>query len=596
MTSSPNYMFRSLSILLPVLTVIPLLLLGTDAYWEVHDFLDSDVVWYKVLAESGEALSFSNSAVVEQYMNGLPRNSLPPALNVNTWLFLLFSPHTAMLINLLLGVLVAWLGMYFFARDILFPEAEQSDLRFGMAMTYSLTPFLWYHTGLAVAGLPLVAWALTQLSQGKGTKTHLLLLAGFAFYSSLLYTGLFFLIPAGILLVIKTISDRKIPGMYFAGLMVISAGYVISELNLFNQFLFSGMESHRAEFVFEGSGTGIALHNALNLLLFGHYHVPSLQFPVMIISCALTACVVLIHRKHLIGMHGFVRWGIVIGACIVAFALLSGFWKHQAIIAMREKSSLLQMIQWDRFHWLYPFLWQALFGLSLVILVRLRLFRSYTVSVVMIVMFAQAFVAVRRNEAFNINMRRLGTAPAPGAISMKSFYAEELFGEIKKYIAADPSTFRVISVGMYPDVAAWNGFYTLDSYQRNYPLAYKHQFGAMIRRELDKSEGNTAYFDHWGSRCYAFSAEMGTRMSFKANEEKTIRQFDLNVDAFVKMGGRYILAGLPVESFNDPRVVLRNIFSHSHSYWKVYLYEVLPEEAVILKAQQEQVGQTCQGG
>lgn len=44
----------------------------------------------------------------------------------------------------------------------------------------------------------------------------------------------------------------------------------------------------------------------------------------------------------------------------------------------------------------------------------------------------------------------------------------------------------MISVGIYPAAAAYNGFHCLDGYSNNYPLEYKHAFRQIMEGELDK--------------------------------------------------------------------------------------------------------------
>ena len=44
--------------------------------------------------------------------------------------------------------------------------------------------------------------------------------------------------------------------------------------------------------------------------------------------------------------------------------------------------------------------------------------------------------------------------------SVKEFYAEELFTEIKEHIGRPVEEYRVASVGLHPAIAQYNGFYT----------------------------------------------------------------------------------------------------------------------------------------
>jgi len=578
-----NNGFPLLCMLLPALLLFPLIWIGQDAYFPTHDFLDSDIPWYSVLMRSGEVWSISNQAVIEQYMNGLPRNSMPPTFHVVTWMFATMSPFTVCVAHLCSTLIVAFAGMYLLLRDFILRENGLNNIRWGIATLFAMLPFYGLQTGLASSGLPLVGWCLINLLTGRQRTFHYLILAGFSLYSSLLYSGLFLLIPAALVLVVEVIRRKRIPWPYFLGLAVLSTGYLISEINLINQLLFSDFQSHRSEFHFEGYGLGAALYRSADILVNGHYHTPSLHFPVIAGLTIIAACVMMIrwkyvrlHHARLLGMTVLVAVGLLF------IALLFGFWGHHAVVALRDKSSVLQMLQWNRFHWLMPSLWFILFGLAIAWLVLL--FGKYRLlkPVLYLILVMQAAVVWTDNKPFRINAQRTvasmqsGGAPLkPGAMSFKRFFAEDLFSNVIQFIGDAPSEFRVISVGIPADIAAYNGFYTLDSYQRNYALGYKHQFGTLIRKELDKSPERADYFNHWGSRCYVFAAELAPSQAEKGKKKTRIESLEIDLDVFRQMGGRYILSGHEIGNFGGDEIPLRGVFRDDDSYWSVYLYEVM---------------------
>ena len=55
-----------------VIYVSPYFILGENAHIRVHDNLDSNLAWYKVLRESGEIFG-SLQAVIPQVMNGFTK-------------------------------------------------------------------------------------------------------------------------------------------------------------------------------------------------------------------------------------------------------------------------------------------------------------------------------------------------------------------------------------------------------------------------------------------------------------------------------------------------------------------------------------------
>jgi Protein of unknown function (DUF6044) len=158
-------------------------------------------------------------------------------------------------------------------------------------------------------------------------------------------------------------------------------------------------------------------------------------------------------------------------------------------------------------------------------------------------------------------------------LTFKEFYSEKQFKDIKSFIGKNQSSYRVISLGLHPAIAQFNGFYTLDGYICDYPLKYKHAFREIITGELDKDKGLKDYFDNWGSRCYAFTS--ATKRNFLESNHKKIEQLDFNYDALKKLGGEFVISSAEINTQNNSRLKLLNIFINTDSYWKIYLYEVV---------------------
>ena len=101
--------------------------------------------------------------------------------------------------------------------------------------------------------------------------------------------------------------------------------------------------------------------------------------------------------------------------------------------------------------------------------------------------------------------------PGVRSMSFRDYYAVDVLDQVQEYIYDNfgerPEDYRVVSLGIDPAAALYHGFYCLDGYSNNYSLEYKHRFREIIAPELAKSEYLEDNFDHWGNRCYLFSAE-----------------------------------------------------------------------------------------
>jgi len=134
--------------------------------------------------------------------------------------------------------------------------------------------------------------------------------------------------------------------------------------------------------------------------------------------------------------------------------------------------------------------------------------------------------------------------------SFRQFYSEDLFASIARYIRRPLSSYRVASVGLHPDVAAYNGFYTVDGYQRFYSLEYKHAFRKVIAPELNRSPALRHYFDDWGNRCYVFASELPGRGYLS---DSTSRPITLQIDTKVlaSLGTAYLLSTVRIVNATD---------------------------------------------
>lgn len=77
-TTKKETYYLWIALFLLLLYVSPLFILKEDAHIRVHDNLDSNIAWYKVLADSGEIVGKVDAAI-PQIINGLPGMPLAPS-------------------------------------------------------------------------------------------------------------------------------------------------------------------------------------------------------------------------------------------------------------------------------------------------------------------------------------------------------------------------------------------------------------------------------------------------------------------------------------------------------------------------------------
>ncbi|WP_292661661.1 DUF6044 family protein, partial [Nitratifractor sp.] len=167
-------------------------------YVPIFDNLDSNVVWYKILAHSGKIFAPNNS-MIPNMMHGLPRFTYGGELNLVLWLYHFFSPKTAYIINEFLIHIIAFFSMYLFLKKYIVPPSEiyGNVPVFVGSLYFALLPY-WSGAGAGIALLPLVTYALLNIKNNSSGIWEWILLVFLPLYSSLVIIYFFYIVMAGL--------------------------------------------------------------------------------------------------------------------------------------------------------------------------------------------------------------------------------------------------------------------------------------------------------------------------------------------------------------------------------------------------------------
>ncbi|WP_420800243.1 DUF6044 family protein [Neobacillus terrae] len=545
-----------IAIFIIALWVLPYFVLGQDAHMRIHDNLDSNVAWYKVLMSSGQLFGPLN-ANIPQIINGqLSRNALYSEYYGIIELFRFFPPVTAYGLNIAITRFTAFLGMYLLLKDYIIKPKEQGIIRAAAALTFSLTPF-WPNGMLSTLGMPLALWAFLNLRYHVKTRQSWITLTLLPFYSTFMLGFFFFLSAMGVFWLVDAIRTKKAQIRMFLSILYMTLLYMAIEYRTIASLIFTTEKTNRSEFN-ESKNT---FYQTIGLI-FKNYFIGHNQdqtlYEFIIFPTALIALIIVIIQK---------RWRqekLFIGLHLANFLLSVwySFWWYQGWGPLKQKINVLNTFNFSRYHYLRPMFIYILFAVSLQILWRIN--KKWRI-------FAILFAILQLCVLFPSN-EEIYYRHSP---SFKQFYAVKEFEDIKKYIGKPVQDYRVISIGLHPAIAQYNGLYTLDTYNNFYPLSYKHQFRKIIAPELDKNLTLKEYFDEWGGRCYVFVNELGENYIFSRNSSKVIRNLDLNTAALKKMGGDYILSTVRIQNASENHLELQRIFHKKEYYWRIYLYRVL---------------------
>jgi hypothetical protein len=533
----------------------PYFILGDNAHIRVHDNLDSNLAWYKILADSGQ-IAGSVKAEIPQVINGLPRNAFGTEYTLIVWLYAWFPTMVAYGLSQAITRFVAFLGMYLLLKKHFIHKDDSGIIRVGVSLAFALTPF-WPSGMLSTLGMPLALWAFLNIRKGEKAWSNYLVLTLLPFYSSIVLGFFFFLSAMGLFWLSDVFRGKGWNWRFFLAIAYMTLVYFVTDYRLVYSFLFDDEPNSRDEYFHARLTFGHSLRLTFKNFIFGHHHAMTVH--TAIILPVIIGAILLIWKKR-----SWKKEKSFVFLFILNFILSAwyAFWFYKGWLPLTERFHFLDTFNFARYHFMRPLIIYILFAAGLRILWNQG--KQWQKAVPFLVTVQILLLGLTNEEIVFSNKP-----------SVKEFYAEEQFKEIRDYIGRDQESYRVASIGLHPAIAQYNGFYTLDTYNNFYPLTYKYQFREIIKNELEKNRKIRIYFDEWGGRCYLFTDELGKHYMFKKTSKKRIKQLDLNLKPFKQMGGEYIFSSVPIDNASDNGLHFEKVFDSKSSAWKIYLYEVL---------------------
>ena len=586
-----------------VIYLAPLLIYGQDLYFQPYDNLDSNVIWYKILAQSGMIFSDSN-AIIPNMMGGLPRHSYGSEFNVMLWLFYFFTPFTAIVINEIVIHVVAFGSMWIFLSHFVIKPTRGNIIYIVAGSLYFALLQFWSWGGISVAAMPLVLYAFLNIRANIATWKDWAVLILVPLYSSLVLVYFFFLILMGAFWFWDSLRKRAIQWKLIGAIVLMGIVFFSVEYRLiYVTFFDHTFVSHRSEFsLLFSQDTLNSFRGAQSFFLNGQEHTRGNHYLVLLPLVGLAALLGLLSRKLKRGetvvivmlfILGYVVdiWSVVfttryffplsfvVSAILIwkfstrdkllpalflvlmIISLWAGFWFHEFWRSLKPVLPFIESFNMSRFIFIAPMIWGILATLSLWMIGRKV--RYISIMVLLFCLF-QGYVGVK-NAIFMVREKE-------DKISFKTYYAQEAFAQMREYIGKPQNSYRIASIGIDPAISLYNGFYTIDGYSVNYPLEYKHCFEKIIRVEAQKNIGIKKIFHEWGSKCYVYTQ----KVSFmNKNKPENYSNTQLDIKTMYALGARYIVTA---EKIPNPQsgFVYQKSFGAPGEYWTLHLYEISP--------------------
>ncbi len=552
-----KHKYKIIACLVIIAYLLPYYILGENIHIRVHDNMDSNIVWYKLLVESGHIFTLKDVGL-PNVINGLPRSTLASGLDAMVWMYALFAPMTAYAIGQTVMRFVAFFGMYLLLSRHFLNSKKLPFITVGVSLGFALLPY-WPSGMLSIAGLPLALHVfLTFRKYGKETPIyHWIIIGLIPFLSNFVLTFVFFLTIMGFLWLFDWIRTKKSNWIFFSAIAFMTCIYLLQNyLLIYSMFFNQGFTSHRDELDLGHKDIPGTLDLFLHNFFYGHTHDLAEQLNIIIPVIGVTL---------LVSAYRNLKPKLLLGLFLstAVLSLWYAFWYWEGWRVLKDQFMVLNTFNFSRFHFLSPVIWYICFALALAILWKHLKFGKIIVVILLVVQCVSLF-----------NLNEESKYSDAGTPTFKEFYAEDLFADIADYIGEDQATYRVVSIGIHPTIAQYNGFYTLDTYNNSFPLSYKHQFREVIAPELEKSPSLKHYFDTWGGRLYMYVAQLGERYMFTKNSDKTIEQLDINTGALEALGGDYIFSALPIDNYKTLGLKYEKAFVKKNYPWKIYLYKL----------------------
>lgn len=606
-----NIVWIGAGVLVAFLLCVPYLILGENAVVSYHDQLDGELITYLLNAK----YLFSGVENYPEIMGGIDVKGMVSPAPLYVLFFKVFPPFFAFMCGMVLNKIIQFLFMFLLLEKL----TRRKMLSFLTAVWFACLPFYTVY-GLCIPGQPMLVYALLQLWKGpawrdadkigkesplkNGTNRTgylgaIALIVFYGFSSSLALCGFAVLaVLTGWLLWGLLRKKKEQVSRLLLGWIALFASYVLCNLSLLGQ-LFSLSQSEFVSHKKEMRISAIPFWECFwKILLHGEdycnaYSEVALGFGGIV---------------ALIGMGLFLRkgssrksettneeeafqkmkdkWkGVLALLCgLLAIAIWRAFYQSPAIVAIRNQSvGVLHDFNFGRFTWLMPTLWCLCFALASDAVLSMaegvkkhkKFIRACCCAGILAAVAFPCLLAIYQGD-LKPNLVKLLRRGDYYMMTWKQFYAEDLFAEADKLIGRPKEEYRVVSLGIYPAAATYNGFYCLDAYSNNYDINYKHEFRRIIAPQLAKNEYLRTWFDEWGNRCYMLTAQFGNYFTFEKKWGTYTDDYEFDLDALKEMGGEYIISAVYLNHWEEGRLKLLNEepIQTEDSWYRLWVYEV----------------------
>ena len=576
----------------------PFLIKGTDVFIDSHDNLDSINLLgiFDGIFSEGLFLSDENP---QHALPGVDQRFTLRHISFEKLLFFLFGFFSGYVINEIIIRIIAFGGMFLLIGIIKGKYQFPTIFQILLALSFASLPF-YSQANLTIAGLPMLAVSYFNLFNSVNLIKSLFYIIFFGFYSGFVLTGFF----VGILILILFLYlfiTKKLNRWIFGGGALLLFSYILSHYNLFWNIIFYEIETNRSvtSALFFAKNTN-ALEQFFKILYNNQYHAVTNHSLII-----LPSTFVLIFENF----HRSKRKKLIL--IFLGFIFFSAF-----MVGLSYYSIFVEIIgtlggfTWNRFYWISPLAWYALWAIVLIEMYNTNQINIKFLFSILLISFVYgskifpislliSFIAflfltfylnqkiyslINKNSLFIsslvlmqiiLNTYSYTFKAYVGEPSFKNFFSKEQFQEIIIELDIDKKSARIGCIGFYPSVANYNGLKTLGAYENIYPLDFKNTFYEIIKDEISKNDFLYDYFTKWGSRLYLFDNDIGKPYYDQQSRIKLHYPeitCDLNTSKMQELGTTHIFSTSKIKNNLEKNLKLLSISQNPNYFYKLYIY------------------------
>lgn len=560
---------------LAFMQVMMFTLWGEHSFIAIHDNLDLFVAHNKIMRNQGIFFGNGHEAML---LGGVSRNLLGSEFSLYNILYFLLPPYAAYVAGYFLKLIIGFISFVLLAKEIYGHEfATYKSLICLVAAAFCVVPVFPTY-GIAFVSVPILVYLLLKIVREPKRIWYVLLFL-YPLISYFSYFGIFILAYMVLAFFWLWWKEKKIPLCFVGAIVTLAAGYIVWEYRLFAEILFSDTVTIRENMVQLDVSVGQMVKDIIGVVFDPGFHAQS-SHKYFILPLSFIV-LVWVNISYLKDKNFKAIWKSPINLTFVFIlfnCLVYGLYELKVMQWLVETLlPPLKGFQFNRTIFFNPFLWYALFFLSLKEIYdrygnqkmkNVMIHLAAVCGLMVCIFFPQVYNDFYSNCYHHAYEILKGTPSTQ--LSFKEFYSEELFEIMKEDIEYDGQW--AIAYGMHPAVLQYNGIATLDGYLGLYSEEYKQQFGKLIAPALEGSEEFRTTFWNSGIRAYIYSG--AGENTYQPLKQLNISDTNLYIDGdvFREMEGEYIFSRIEISNAKELKLKLIGEYGHDSSPYTIFVY------------------------